>query len=261
MAESEESELIQDHKDCKQNMKKVQIYLHSIAARVERFFSFADLDKTHVNMIKKAFNEGNYKPLNDYTSQLNQFLKQSQTAYERFTTAYEQAERVCRSTVEKCRRKKSEIKSAKKTVLAVGAGASIGILAIGVMSANLSPVSIKYPVVSSIASALLPSGGAVATGVIVTSVLTRKIQLMQWAIEGVCEDLELICAKVSEAGTSVEHVKEILATIADDTANAELSAKDEVDSSQFATVFDILLDGIKGARKEVSLQSSVNVEN
>ncbi len=258
--ESDNSDLTQDHQDCKTKLKKVRIYLNSISQRMERLFSFADLDKTKVNTMKKAFSDGNYKPLIDYTSQLKQFLEQSEVAYAKFARAYEDAELICNCTIDKCKRKKKEIVDTKRTIAAVGAGASIGVLAIGVMSANFA-LSMKKCKASSIVAAVLPSVGVVASWMIVTRVLKQKVKSMQWATESISNDVEHIHNQVMEAGTKVERVKEVLATIADDTTNADLCAKDRADPNQFGTVFDILLDGIKGARQDINLPCPITSDS
>ena len=250
----EESDLKQNHKECSLKLKKVQIQLHSMAQRVERLFSFADLDKTKISIIRKAFFDGNYKPLNDYTSQLNQYLDQNEIAYDRFFTAYEEAEKKCKDTLQICEEMRVDILKAKQTMMAIGAGASLSVLAIGVISANLSAsASMHRSTLTAIASALLPSCCALITGTLITRFLTRNIQKVQQAVESISSDLEEIHMKVSDAGTNIERVKEMLAMVSDDAANADLSSKERVDSSQFTVVFDIMLEGIKSARQEVNL--------
>lgn len=254
----DEGELKQQLKESKEKLQDANIRVQEFSETVAKFFLHADLEDEHVQSMKNAIKEQNFKEMNDYVDMIRHDLEVIYKCYQDdLSPAYKKARELCKSGVQQCKAREYDAKNRQNVARIVGGGLALGGIAGGIgggLAASAILGCFTFGIGTAVGVCVTAVAGAVTVGAgtaAATGVATHKLasyyEKMRVTFQNAYKDFDRIDDEALELKRSMDKVMKQLRDITDD---ANKAVKGE--QKQFTPAdLGMLLEGIKSAHKKI----------
>lgn len=258
----DEARMKQQLEVCKQKLTTAKSNSKVYTGSVQKLFQFANIDKKEVKKMKKDYKE-DMRCLNEYFTQIQRYLAQSDAHYEDFLSSLEDSEDQCKTTRLLCEEKTIVAKKRKIVSRVVGAGAAtagIGAVVGGGVTASIVAGMFTFGIgtavglgLTALATSGLAAAGAGTAGIagVASHLIARKVRT---TLQEICNDFDTLSAKASKLKEKMSEIRNEIFSVSDDKDNVLANIVDQVHYEQFCRVFDIFMQGIKEASKRFNVQ-------
>ena len=236
---------------------KVRKRASTFVCKVNVCLESGELSKEREHKIKQDVRNGNFRSLYAYMDKFSQLFDQSESAYAQFGKEYELSEPVGEVGIETCQLKTKEAQSSKRfTQILGGTLATIagvgGIAGISVVI-GLGTFGIGAPLVlgiSGVASGVVGATTATTTGV-VTHKYAMEYEEAEKIFKEIYEGFLLVKENTIAIDLALHKLSQVQKDIGADVTLVRGHTQKQSEYESFYRTFDILLKGVKGARRRV----------
>lgn len=200
--------------ECMKLLTRMHSSSCTFMSRIAKFFRFMELDKNELDEMESSFDSSDFRPFDNYVSQLKRSHEHSTECYRDYRTYYDSAKEACRIALQSCRDEEGKVEkersittTAGKAVTMAGAAAGVGgVLGLSAV-AGLLTFGIGTPIVLGLGA--FGAGGVIAAGAAtsqVARVTTNRMGEHYQEADDTLKDIEATVKGMSQNFESMDNV-------------------------------------------------------
>lgn len=200
--------------ECMKLLTRMHSSSCTFMSRIAKFFRFMELDKNELDEMESSFDSSDFRPFDNYVSQLKRSHEHSTESYRDYRTYYDSAKEACRIALQSCRDEEGKVEkersittTAGKAVTMAGAAAGVGgVLGLSAV-AGLLTFGIGTPIVLGLGA--FGAGGVIAAGAAtsqVARVTTNRMGEHYQEADDTLKDIEATVKGMSQNFESMDNV-------------------------------------------------------